>query len=93
MPSETPCVDCGELSDKRSERCMPCEYKRRQERTCQVIEDSVRCAGAHKSNNMCGKHYQRFRKHGSPLTNVRDAHRAFVRRAAWMDTDECVIPP
>jgi hypothetical protein len=42
---------------------------------------------------MCDKHYQRYRKHRSPLTNVRDAHRAFVRRAAWMDTDECIIPP
>ncbi|WP_309317384.1 hypothetical protein [Streptomyces salinarius] len=42
---------------------------------------------------MCNKHRLRMLRHGSPLALVRDANIAFLRRAAWMDTDDCVVPP
>lgn len=93
MSASQPCVDCGGPCGKRRTRCMPCEHKRRAERTCEVVEDGVTCGRKHYGRGMCAMHNQRARKHGSPTVNVRDAHIAFVREAARTETDECIIPP
>lgn len=72
---------------------MSCEYARRRARTCEVIEDGQRCDGPHRGNGMCNKHRLRLLRHGSPLTLVRDANIAFLRRAAWTEADDCIVPP
>ncbi|MDQ1018972.1 hypothetical protein [Streptomyces afghaniensis] len=72
---------------------MPCERARRAARTCEVIEDGARCTSPHYGKEMCRKHNQRWRKHGSPLHLNRGAHIVFIRKAAWTETDDCIVPP
>ena len=36
-------------------------------KTCEVVENDVKCENKHRSKGMCEKHYRRSWKHGDPL--------------------------
>lgn len=41
-------------------------------RTCEVVEDGVKCEGKHHSKGMCEKHRERHKRHGDPLVVKKD---------------------
>lgn len=87
------CIDCNNPRDRRSQRCMSCEYLRRASPLCEVIEHGIRCTDVSYSKGMCNKHSIRMRRHGSPSIPGRSANLEFIIRAAWTETDACIIPP
>ena len=61
-------------------------------RTCYIEEPkgAVRCGRSPKGWGLCSKHYQRFRKHGSPLRAALSATDRFFRKVA-VDVNGCWV--
>ncbi|MET9818340.1 helix-turn-helix domain-containing protein [Streptomyces sp. NPDC006355] len=59
---------------------------------CTIVENSVKCTGAHRANGMCWTHLKRVQKHGDPL-HVTPRSRAvedLLHQAARATTDACI---